>query len=131
MMKTFLVMCTAGGLFRLLPRLCNDGIVTGSAGVMGELGFSASWTVDNVYKEQRSETSGNQDGCDMLCLSLRPLLALRIDLREWEILLLGTARTMEGRRSRRGWSIGRARLNGACEGRVSHGRPNVEKNERV
>lgn len=77
--------------------------------------------------------------CDMLCLSLSPLLALRIDFREWEILLLGTARTIEGRRSRRGCSIGSARLNGVCDaknagedvGRISHGRPNVEKNERV
>lgn len=72
----------------------------------------------------------------MLCLSLSPLLALRIDFREWEILLLGTARTIAGRRSRRGWSIGSARLNGVCDagadvGRVSHGKRKVEKNERV
>ena len=74
--------------------------------------------------------------CDILCLSLSPLLALRIDFREWEILLLGTARTIAGRRSRRGCRMGNARLNGAREAgadvrRVSHGSRNAEKKERV
>lgn len=51
---------------------------------------------------------------------------------------MGTARTIAGRRSRRGWRIGRARLNGACDPKIAgadagriHGRRNVEKNERV
>lgn len=75
---------------------------------------------------------------DVLCLSLSPLLALRIDFREWETLLLGTARTIGGRRSSRGCSTGSARLNGVCDAkndgavvRVSHGRRKAEKIERV
>lgn len=131
--------CTARGFVRLLPRLCNDGIITTSTSVVGELAASTSWTVDNIYEKQVVRNKRHSYECDVLCLSLRPLLALRIDFREWDTLLLGTARTMAGRRSRRGWSIGNARLNGDWDtkragvnaGRVNHGRRNAEKNERV
>ena len=54
----------------------------------------------------------------LLCLSLRPLFALRIAFRECDTFFLGTAKTKDGMMSRR-------------EGRsgIDHADPNIEDEE--
>jgi hypothetical protein len=56
---------------------------------------------------------------NILCLSLRPLLAARMAFLEWDVLLLGTARRKGGKRSARAGKRerrGRARRRRAAMG---------------
>lgn len=56
----------------------------------------------------------------MFSLSLRPLCALRMALREWDTFFLGTASTIGGSNSHSDWRVGKAKVKDDHEN-VRHG----------
>jgi hypothetical protein len=66
-----------------------------------QLWRAARWTANNIYLQKKKAVKDQLHPLflkmkSVLCLSLSPLLALLIALREWDVFFLGTASTIAG-----------------------------------